>query len=118
MKKLFLVLFLGLIALICGPPKLFASVNKNAITLAKKEIYLKNIIAGNQVSANKQFCLTKTVAADQKPILPEYKGNTTNFTLLPGDPFANIPGSRIFYISFSDPKEPIPGFGRRLQSQA
>lgn len=115
MKKIFLILFLGLIALICGPPKLFASAKST--TVEKSLIYIEASLAS--ASANKQFCLTKTVAADQKPILPEYTGNTTNFTLLPGDPFAKLLDIGFLYIETKYLKNTlIPGFGRRLHQEA
>lgn len=119
MKKIFLILFLGLIALICGPPqRLFASANSNATTTVAKKIYIKNTIAGAIASTitNQELSWTKTVAAEQ-PALPEYTGNK-NFTLFIAGP-ANTPGTKIFYLNFKDPKTPVPlGLGRRLLMEA
>lgn len=113
MKKFIFLLFLGLIAF-CGPPKLFAKANKNATVVAKN--IFKNITTG-QVNAIDLF-VTKTVAADQKPILPEYTGKKDFFINLPAS-FANIPGTRIFYLNFQDPKTPVPpGFGQGLLMEA
>ncbi len=116
-RKLFLILFFGLIALICGPPKLFASVNKNATTVAKT-IYFKNTIAG-QGNATDQFFITKTVAADQKPILPEYTGNTNYFLNINSRQFAKLLDIGFLIIETRYLKNNlIPGFGRRLQQEA
>ncbi len=119
MKKIFLILFLGLIALICGPPqRLFASANSNATTVAQK-IYFKNTIAGAIASTitNQELSWTKTVAAEQ-PALPEYTGKTNYF--LNNRQFAKIPDSKLFKIIYDNnlKNKLILGFGQRLHQEA
>jgi hypothetical protein len=116
MKKIFFILFLGLIA-ICGPPKLFASAKSTTVEIKKSFIFGMTEPGASIVIYNQDLSWTKTVAADQQPSLPEYKGKK-NYTIDLSPTFARIPDTKIFDINLRYPKTPIPGFGRSLQSQA
>lgn len=127
MRKLIFILFLGLIALICGPPSIFASETnpEDATTVAKKNFlkyYNESESAGAITSItnqNQDLSWTKTVAADQQPSLPEYKGNTNYNIDLPPTTLARLPGTKIFEIYTKFLKNtPIPGLGRRLHQEA
>jgi basic membrane lipoprotein Med (substrate-binding protein (PBP1-ABC) superfamily) len=115
MRKLIFILFMGLIALICGPPKLFASANN---TTKKFKAEKKEAGAIASTIYNQDFSWTKTAATGEQPSLPEYRGNT-NYTIDLPAAFARLPGTKIFGIYTNNLKnKPIPGFGRRLHQEA